>query len=162
MNIADPTAVKQYLEVYKAEIKLPSFEPQTDIDAMLHILSSGDIGKLDSVTLAAYCVKLSCYAAYLTTELNRHETAIKWAESNIRILLGQHVRNLTDYTYQEKMTFFIANNEDAAKFERIRVLAESKLNTLRNVDQRIQFITQMVQNLAKERGWAKRNMNVSN
>lgn len=162
MNISDAGEVKQSLEIYKAEIKLPSFAPQMDIDAMIHILSSGDLGKLDSVTLADYALKLTCYAAYLTSEINRHRTAIKWAESNLRNLFGYYSRSLTDFSYQEKFAYFVANNEDAAKFEKIRMTAETKLNMIEAIDQKIHFIAQMVQNLARERGWAKRNINVSN
>lgn len=161
MSISDAAAMKEDMEIYKATIKLPTFEPQMDINGMIAILSGGDIGKLDGTTLSEYAVRLSCYATYLTTEINRQRTTVKWAEANIRNLLAQHSRNMTEYSYAEKMAYFVANNEDGAKFEAIRLKADVKLSMLEALDEKMRFIATSTQNLARERSWARKNYNVS-
>jgi hypothetical protein len=141
------------LEVFKAEIHFPNLTPPSHIQEILDFVSDRTkLRTLSSIDLAENAVMLSCYSIYLLSQENRCRSYSDWCESNIKYIVGQKIREVSGYGFQEKDIQIRSNDDTACGLEKMKLIAQTKLNTIYLLSHKIQFLVKSIEQLCYEKG----------
>ena len=147
-NVFDMNEMSEKIEVFKAECSFPNLEAPNKIQEIIESLSSHKfINQLTPETISEYSVLISNYALYLQQQRNRIQAAINLFEHNIKLIVGQELKNSDEYSFQAKDIYIRANHSVARKIQDKKIVCEIKLEFLRDVDSKLKVITDGLRNL---------------
>src|SRR5262245_2229426 len=107
--------MSEEMEAMRSEIRFPNLKAPDNINDIINEISSMEkLRRLDPSTLNEYAVAISIYSLYLTHETNKLQAKVDWCESNIKHIVGLHIRSIDGY-FNEKDCFIRANNDEATK-----------------------------------------------
>lgn len=148
-NRFDPKEIRAEIDKFKGSVWLPKLEAPENIESVLKELASYQtLRGLDPVKLNEYAVTIAVYSTYLTMEFNRYVTERNWCESNIEHIIGRELENVEGYGYQEKSHKIRSLHPEAIKLDEKKLLAQTKIDYISNVSQKLQFLCEMLKNLA--------------
>lgn len=150
-NRLKPLEIRERLEIFKAEIRFPSIKPPDKISDILNKLI--DISTLKVLTaeqLSEHMVLLAGYNLYLCEQENRLIATINWCESNIKYIIGKNVDQIEGF-FTEKELKIRANEQNAQELEKIKLEMQVKLDSIKNLGFKIDFVTNNLKNLYYER-----------
>jgi len=145
--------INEQMETFLAEVRLPDIQISDDIIKIL-----GDLNKIEKIRtlhpleLSEYSVLLASYALYLASQENKLLAWSKWCEDNLQFIVGKQLQNAYGYGYQEKAIFIRSNDKNATEIDSLRLLAEAKLNRVRNLSKQLNLLSDTVRNLAFAKG----------
>lgn len=154
-NRFDSSEMKEKLELFKAETFLPQLSPNKDIPEIIQkLLILANIKNLDPVTIAEYSVILETYSLYLIMEENRCNSYLNWCESNLKHIVGKKCQEVPPAYFSEKDIYIRANDDNAVFLEEQKLIAQTKLDTIKGVSSKLKFIGDNLRGLA----YAKKQM----
>lgn len=146
------------VEIMKSNMNFPNIKPPKNIGAILDIVSDTDaIRKLSGEQVAEYSVVLSAYSLYLGMEENRYTTFLNWCEGNMAFIVGKFVQDVDGYGFNEKNAYIRANEEHAVELNAKKLMAETKLTTIKFLSGKMDILAKQLQSLAYEKGRRKSN-----
>lgn len=98
--------------------------------------------KLGPVELGEIAFVLSQYSHRLQQAVNREQSRITWATESVKKLVAKKVSAYTGYSYDERKSKAIADDDAAQKLESIRVQAQMRVD-------RVSFLSARASELAK-------------
>ena len=153
--VADEFAER--IETFKAEIFFPDFTPPDNIKDIIQNISKADVLKtLGPSDLNEYAVLLSSYSLFLTQEENRLNAYINWCESNIKFIVGKEVENAFGSFYQERDLWVRAHDANAINLGTAKLSAEVKLNSIKFIAQKVQYLSERLEGLSYAKSRAGR------
>ena len=151
------TELKTQIDGFHETIKLPKAIPTEPIeDIVSKITSHRQLRALGTIELAEYGVLLSAYAYFLTQQEAALQSTVNWCENHIKLIVGKKVQEVNGY-FSEKDVYIRANEPNAAALEEKKALAQAKLDTIKFLSQRLQYLCDTVKLLATEHSRTRRN-----
>lgn len=152
-------AAGEELEKFRSEIKYPNIQAPAEISRVIEETSNlAVLRKLDPASIYEYSTIISAYALYLSQEANRIEAKMKWLEANIKHIVGKNLTevpsNITFFT--EKDLYIRSNEKMAAELELKKLAQQTKYESIKFISQKMQFLSETLQGLARERSYARR------
>jgi hypothetical protein len=132
------------LDAWEASLGLPASCPQAvEVEATRLLTIAPEVVRaMSAVALgeAVYC--LEQFAFFLQKAANREQARVRWAEENLRRLLGPLLGRQQAYSYEERRMLALAGNASARELDRLRVEAQTRLD-------RIQYQSRRIEGLAR-------------
>lgn len=151
-NRFESDEVTERLESAKAEMFFPNIQPPKDIEDIINNMTrQGNIRAMGPQEVTEYAVVLSSYSLYLSIQENRYTSFINWCESNIKYIVGREINNIDISLrgYFPTMDAWIrSNNPTAMELDNRKCTAQVKLDSIKFIAQRIQFLTDTLKNLS--------------
>lgn len=140
-NRFDAKEMAERIERFKADSYFPNITPSDDIVSVINSLGKRDfIKNISPIDASQYLLQLSQYALFLNTQENRCNSYLNWCENNIKQIVGRHLLDAKGFTFQEKDLEIRSNDEMALFLEEQKLLAQTKLDTVKFLSQKISFI----------------------
>ena len=140
------------IKTTKDEISYTAFAVPEDIKAVIENVSDPAILKcLTSQELSQYMVELSVYALSLKNSENRFKSYMNWCDANIRYIVGCKLPDVTAYSFQEKDLIIRSSDPTAREFEVKRLSAQVKLDSIREIPDKIEVLINTLRNFYFER-----------
>ena len=137
----DTAEMAAILDSFKSDLKFPMVDPVNDMTEILTKINNRAFLKtLSPVETMEYAVLISNYSFYLTSQENRLIAFIGWAESNLKIIVGKNLRETEGY-FNEKDLYIRSHEENAIKLCDMKLVAETKLNTIKWQSQKLQLLS---------------------
>lgn len=154
-NRADAHEAASYIQSFKTDIGLPLVDP---INEMTEILTKFNdrpyIKSLSPVELMEYSLLLGNYSLYLTMQENRLIAFINWCESNIKIIVGKNLNEVSGY-FNEKDSYIRANEKTALELSDMKLVAQAKIDSIKWISTKIQHISDILDRLSHEKSKEK-------
>jgi hypothetical protein len=131
---------------FKDDIELPEISIPYEINDILSYTRQ----QLKSKTkedLAIAGVQLSQYGMYIKIQMNRLKSTILWCNANIDSIVGRELPATQGYGIKEKSLIIVRNDKDANQLMRLRVFAETKLQSVEDLDKKLEFMAQSIKTL---------------
>ena len=156
MNRYDDEEMGLDIESMRSDIKYPNIKPPNNINKILEEVSNLEIlRKLDPMSVMEYASIVAYYSLYLSGEINKLEAYAKWCESNIKFIIGKRCQDINGY-FTEKESYIRAHDELASSLDEKRIKAQTKFETLKFMNQKMQFLSETLQSLAKEKSYTRK------
>lgn len=130
LNLSDEYEVNQYLNMKKDQLEA-----------------------LTPIQCAEIATYLSNYLIYLQQQVNRENAKVNWASSNIKLIIGKYITQYNDFKYEAKVAQIIHENETANLLEKIRIAAQTRVDSLAYIPNRIDFFVKTLTNLANVKAY---------
>lgn len=145
------------IETFKADIFFPDFTPPENIKEVIQNISKADVLKtLGPEDLNQHAVLLASYSLFLTQEENRLNSYINWCEANIKFIVGRELENAFGSYYQEKELWIRAHNVNAADLSTAKLSAQVKLDSIKYIAQKVQYLSERLEGLSYAKSRAGR------
>ncbi len=162
-NRFSPDEYTERLESMKAEIFFPNFRPPENIETIINELSNqAALRKLAPQDLSEYAIMLASYATYLSSQENRLTAFINWCEGNIKFVIGKRLDDVPEWLgnyYPTLDTYIRSHEENAISLENRKSVAQVKLDSIKFIAQRLQYLSETIKTLIFEKGKLGRNLN---
>lgn len=158
MSRFDSKIMSANIQLMKTEMKLPTIKPSNDIQSIIDNITNGKMNGISAYDLYGYASKLSVYSLYIKGEINSLKSKLDWLEGNIKNIVGKNIRNVEGYGYNEKESFIRANDEIASELDAQSLATKAKINILWGIDEKIHYLSNIIQNVAKERSYSRNNL----
>ena len=94
-------------------------------------LTRDDLSKLTTQEMFDAAYLLYGYSTYIQDEINKNKVALSWCEDQIEKLVAANLNNFDQYTKHDvKRQIIIRENSYAASVDQMRLIAESRLQSL--------------------------------
>lgn len=158
MSRFDQKQMSADIQLMKTEMKIPIIKPSDDVQGIMNTIMNNKLDGVGIHDLYNYSAKIAVYALYIKGEINSLRAKQDWLESNIKNIVGKNIRNVEGYGYNEKECYIRANDELASQLDEQLINNKAKLNVLYGTDEKLQYIANILQNIAKERSYSRNNM----
>lgn len=146
------------VEKFKSEIRFPNFQPSQNIQEIITVCSDKSLlTNMSHIQLQEMAIILAGYSLYLSVQENRINSYINWCEANIKGIVGRELQNSSAFSFQEKDLSIRMNNDHASKLESIKRDNEVKLGIIKNIGYKISFLSERLENLAREKRYSSRD-----
>ena len=143
--------IAERLEIMKSDIFFPDLKPNKNINEIINQISNIEsLRKLAPRDIAEYSTILATYSLFLITQENRIQSYINWCESNLKYLVGKNLPQLTGY-FEEKNLIIRSSEEHCINLDKIKLECQVKLDSIKMVSQKIEFLVQTLRNLMWEK-----------
>lgn len=139
-----------YLDGWEEQLGLPPLrQPQSHSEAIKLLDLGPDERKCLTPEDARDAVLiLAQFAAYISRATQREEARMIWCQDTIIKTVAARMQQQNAYSYQERLSLAISENDHATRLEQMRALAQAKWKRLSFHAQRIEGIKMAYQNLA--------------
>lgn len=127
-----------------------NFTVPEEIDSIIN-LTRAQLKSMGGEELSINCIRLSQYALFIKTEVNKMKSARDWCEANIESIVGREVSNTNGYGIGEKSLIIKRNDPVARELESARTQFAYKLTMLEDIDRKIEFLANSMKSLAIEK-----------
>lgn len=135
------------IELTRSEMGLPKIQIN-NIQNIIDFISDLDsISKMDIVRLAEMNVVLQAYAAYVQEETNRYLRYINFAKDNIDFIISAEWSNTNGDYLDAKRIQILAHHTKAAELHNMKLVAQLKYDTLRELSDKISKISKSLETL---------------
>jgi hypothetical protein len=94
-------------------------------------LTADDMSKLTSQEMFDSAYLLYGYSTYIQDEVNKNKVALSWCNDQIEKLVAANLNNFDQYTKHDvKRQIIVKENSYAASVDQMRIVAESRLQSL--------------------------------
>lgn len=145
----DISGMTSEMELLKAELYFPDTSPPQNIQEILtRCADSKYLQTVGAAELRENAIVLASYSLELAKQENRFVAFAGWCERNIQFIIGKNL-DQTPYTfYTEKATYIRANEPHAADLDAKRNVALTKVEYLKFLSSKIQFLSECLDNAA--------------
>jgi hypothetical protein len=150
--------IRDKMEIFKAEIKLPDFQPPRGINEFIQSIS--DYNQLQAkgpIELFESAVLLEHYSTFLVLQENRLKAYINMCENNLRNIVGQNLANSFGFTFQEKDLYIRTHEDNAKELERKKNETQVKLDYIQFMGQKLHQLSDIVKSLGYQKSRINRN-----
>jgi len=106
---------------------------------------------LSSEDLLINSIKLSQYAIYIKSKINKIKAIVSWCDANINSIIGRELQNTNGYGLSEKSLIIKRNDSVAKELESIKVNLLISSIQIEDIDRKIEFMSNAIKSLATER-----------
>ena len=137
--------IDEILQSYEKKMRI-ELTHKYDINSYLNM----DRAQLEALTphqcleIATY---LSSYLIQLQREINRETARVNWCTANINLIVGQYLKDYTDFKYEAKVLQIINDSSTARKLELIKIAAQTRIDSLAYIPNRIDFFIKTLTSL---------------
>ncbi len=142
------TDLEKVLEEYEDQIGLKVAGRKT---SYLN-LTEEEIRGLTVDMAGEIATSLAFYSLYLQKELNKQIGRVNWCEANLRIVYGEQSNDYSSYSsYEEKKNLIIRDNEYALRLFQLRTKAQTVVDRLSYLPNKIEFIVKTLETLQRSK-----------
>lgn len=140
------------LNDYSKSLGTAAIQKDSDIETILE-MSHEVIKAMDSEECGIWSFRLARYAAFLQKEINRHTAKNKWAEHNIKVIVGKNHSNYGDkYTkFEFKRDMIIADNAYAQVLNKLLLQTSIRIEELNFLSTRVNTMSNILLDISKSK-----------
>lgn len=138
--------IEKHIEKFRSTVHVPEIVVPANIENILN-QTRQQLSAKSREDIGYDMFELSQYAFYITMAYNKLKTTLAWCEGNLRSIIGRELDNTSGYGYNEKSLKIIRNDPNASKIDQIKILTEVKINSIENIERRIEFMSQSLRNI---------------
>jgi len=146
----DKKEIQEKMAEFRSKVKLLNLKIPDEIETILS-LDRSYLSSAPRENLCVDSVRLSQYALYIKSESNRLKANISWCQANIDSIIGREINNTEGYGIKEKSLIIVRNDPVARELESIKSVCETQLNSIDDIDRKIEFMANTLKNLSFER-----------
>lgn len=139
--------IQDEVKNFKDALLISSLKIPEQIEELLN-MSRADMLAKDKQTLLIDAAILARYAMNLRSEVGKLRARISWCQANIDSIIGREIPNVTGYGYNEKAKQIIRNDTTARKLDQSRMLYQSQLDSIEELDRKVEFFANCIKNIA--------------
>ena len=120
------TSINSYIEL--GNIKFSGFKEEF---LLISDMSTDQLRSLTQAEMFDAAYLLYGYATYIQDEINKNKIALNWCNNELEKMIVKYSNDFGQYTKHESKKYILAqNNSYAASLEKMREVAESRLQAL--------------------------------
>lgn len=127
-----------------------NFTVPEEIDNII-ALNRAQLKSIGGEELSINCIRLSQYALFIKTEVNKIRSSEEWCKANIESIIGREINNTNGYGLAEKSLIIKRNDPVAKELESVRLQFSTRLRILEDIDRKIEFLANSMKSLAIEK-----------
>lgn len=140
--------INELLDEYEKGIKLIVPDNQTDAEIYLN-MTYQDIAKLVRSQINEAVYSIARYASFVQKTINRHQAIKNWCESTIKLIIANEVVEYKAYYWEERKMLAIKANEKATKLYHLQLLAQTHIDNLYNLSEKLKFLSSTLYNITR-------------
>ncbi len=140
------------LNDYSKSLGLVAISKDKNIEEILSA-SHDELKTMDSETLGIWSFRLARYTAFIQKEINRHTAKQKWADHNIKVIVGKNHANYGDkfVKYEHKREMVIGDNAYAQVLNKLLLQSTLHVEELNFLSTRIHTMSNILQDISKSK-----------
>lgn len=141
--------IAERINEIQGNVKL-NFTVPEEIDSIINLTRS-QLKSMGGEELSINCIRLSQYALFIKTEINKIKSAESWCEANLDSIVGREIPNTNGYGLAEKSLVIKRSDPVAKELEQARLQFTSRKLLLDDIDRKIEFLANSMKSLAIEK-----------
>lgn len=143
-------ALLDELDEMQAALGLPPVRDTDDGEAArLMGLRAAELHGMTAVEAGEAATVLAGLAFHVQRKQNRWLSVAKWCDQSVRHVIAREVGNVRGYSYEERRSLAVRNDDVALKLEAVRLKAELQLTDLSYYANRIEYFARSFENLSQ-------------
>ena len=138
------------LDGYVNSVGIKYTSPNNEVDKYIN-MSRIELCKYTREELGEIAYLLDAFAFHLQKELNKEQTRVNWAASNIALEVAKLAQQYKGYSYEERSKQAIDEHEGLRKLEKIRIYAQSRLDRLSYLPAKLNKMSDSLQQLQQSK-----------
>lgn len=141
--------INELLDEYEKGIKLKVPDNQIEAEKFLD-MTYQDIAKLPRPAINEAVYSIARYANFIQKTVNRHQAIKNWCESQIKFVIANEVAEYKAYHWEERKMLAVRANEKATKLYNLQLLAQTHIDNLYNLSEKLKFLSSTLYNITRE------------